>query len=55
MDRELLEQRKQMLTELVHDILAPSAVACDKLPHRASAHRWQVVPFCVLGSSNGIS
>ena len=36
-------------------ILAPSAVACDKLPHRASAHRWQVVPFCVLGSSNGIS
>ena len=36
-------------------ILAPSAVVCDKLPHRASAHRWQVVPFCVLGSSNGIS
>jgi hypothetical protein len=36
-------------------ILAPSAVACDKLPHRASAHYWQVVPFCVLGSSNGIS
>ncbi len=36
-------------------ILAPSAVACDKLPHRASAHRWQVVPFCVLGSSNRIS
>ncbi|RHV50233.1 hypothetical protein DXB45_11700 [Clostridium sp. OM04-12AA] len=35
--------------------LAPSAVACDKLYHRASAHRWQVVPFCVLGSSNGIS
>ena len=26
-------------------ILAPSAVACDKLPHRASAHYWQVVPF----------
>ena len=36
-------------------ILAPSAVACDKLHHRASAHRWQVMPFCVLGSSNGIS
>ena len=36
-------------------ILAPSAVACDKLHHRASAHRWQVVPFCVPGSSNGIS
>ena len=35
-------------------ILAPSAVACDKLHHRASAHRWQVMPFCVLGSSNGI-
>jgi len=36
-------------------ILTPSAVACDKLPHRASAHCWQVVPFCILGSSNGIS
>ena len=36
-------------------ILAPGAVACDKLHHRASAHRWQVVPFCVPGSSNGIS
>ena len=36
-------------------ILAPSAVACDKRPHRASAHYWHEVPFCVLGSSNGIS
>ena len=30
-------------------ILAPDAVACDKLHHRASAHRWQVVPFVYQG------
>ena len=30
-------------------ILAPSAVACDSLHLRASAHHWHAVPFCSTG------
>ena len=36
-------------------ILAPSAVACDNLHLRASAHLRHAVPFCFTGSSIGIS
>ena len=36
-------------------ILAPSAVACDNLHLRASAHHWHIVPFYLIGSSRGIS
>ena len=36
-------------------ILAPSAVACDSLHLRASAHLRHTVPFCLTGSSIGIS
>ena len=39
------EQRMFLNKNVPWHILAPSAVACDKLPHRASAHRWQVVPI----------
>ena len=36
-------------------ILAPSAVACDNHHLRASAHLRHAVPFCLTGSSIGIS
>ena len=36
-------------------ILAPRAIACDNLHLRASVHLRHVAPFCLTGSSFGIS